>query len=184
MRVGEARNPGPASKRRRTQRLRALQRSLDSDSEDDMPLVSTGPEVFAMSSDIGDTVVDEPTPQDVLDALEQDLCQIEGDQPIVARADAENDLLEPAPFEVVPKEDQSDTESVHTQPQRRRLILNFARDREGDSNGEVEMEHQERNDVVEEPDDVLYVPHARASTPSSPVWTKLIWRRCSKSELV
>ena len=56
VRVGEASNPGPASKRRRTQRLRALQRSMDSDSEDDMPLVSTGPEVFAMSSDIGDTV--------------------------------------------------------------------------------------------------------------------------------
>ena len=99
-----------------------------------------------MSSDIGDTVVDEPTPQDVLDVLEQDSCQIEGDQPIVARADAEDDLLEPAPVEVVQKE--SDTESVHT--------------REGDSNGEVE--HQERNDTVEEPDDVFFVPHARAST--------------------
>ena len=50
VRVGEASNPGPASKRRRTQRLRALQRSMDSDSEDDRPLVSTlGPEVFAMS---------------------------------------------------------------------------------------------------------------------------------------
>ena len=82
VRVGEASNPSPASKRRRTQRLRALQRSMDSDSEDDMPLVSMGPEVFAMSSDIGDTVVDELTPQDVLDALEQDLCQIEADQPI------------------------------------------------------------------------------------------------------
>ena len=50
VRVGEASNPGPASKRRRTQRLRALQRSTDSDSEDDRPLVPTsGPEVFAMS---------------------------------------------------------------------------------------------------------------------------------------
>ena len=113
---------------------------------------------------IGDTVVDEPMPQDVFDALEQDLCQIEGDQPIAAREDAEDDLLEPAPIEVVPREDQSDTESVHSQPQRRRLILNFARDREGDSSGEAEMEHQERNDTVEEPDDVLFVPHARAST--------------------
>ena len=44
------------------------------------------------------------------------------------------------------------------------MILNFARDREGDSSGEAEMERQERNDTVEEPDDVLYVPHARAST--------------------
>ena len=61
---------------------------MDSDSEDDMPLVSVGPEVFVMSSDIGDTVVDEPTPQDVLDALEQDLCQIEGDQPSATRKDA------------------------------------------------------------------------------------------------
>ena len=39
--------PGPVSKRRRTQRLRAMQRSVDSDSENDMPLVFTGPEVFA-----------------------------------------------------------------------------------------------------------------------------------------
>ena len=44
------------------------------------------------------------------------------------------------------------------------MILNFARDREGNSSGEAEMEHQERNDTVEEPDDVLYVPHARTST--------------------
>ena len=32
-RIGEAKNPGPGSQRRRTQRLRALQRALDSDSE-------------------------------------------------------------------------------------------------------------------------------------------------------
>ena len=32
-RIGEANNPGPASRRRRTQRLRALQRAMDSDSE-------------------------------------------------------------------------------------------------------------------------------------------------------
>ena len=44
------------------------------------------------------------------------------------------------------------------------MILNFARDREGDNSGEAEMEHQERNDTVGEPDDVLYVPHARDST--------------------
>ena len=34
-RIGEAKNPGPGSQRRRTQRLRALQRALDSDSESD-----------------------------------------------------------------------------------------------------------------------------------------------------
>ena len=78
MRVGEASHPGPASKQRRTQRLRALQRAVDSDSEDGMPLLSTGPEVFA-TSDFGDTVVDEPTQQDVLESLGQDLCQIEGE---------------------------------------------------------------------------------------------------------
>ena len=38
------------------------------------------------------------------------------------------------------------------------------RDREGDSSGEGEMEHQKLNDTVEEPDNVLYVPYARAST--------------------
>ena len=32
-RIGEASNPGPASRRRRTQRLRSLQRATDSDSE-------------------------------------------------------------------------------------------------------------------------------------------------------
>ena len=32
-RVGEASNPGPASRRRRTQRLRALQRDMNSDTE-------------------------------------------------------------------------------------------------------------------------------------------------------
>ena len=87
---------------------------MDSDSEDDMQLVSTGPEVFSMSSDIGDTAFDEPTPQDVLDALEQDLCQIEADnQPVATRKDSEDDLLEPAPpVEVVQREDQSDTESA------------------------------------------------------------------------
>ena len=36
-RIGEAKNPGPGSQRRRTQRLRALQRALDSDSESDAP---------------------------------------------------------------------------------------------------------------------------------------------------
>ena len=61
VRVGEAANPGSASKRRHTQRLRALQRSMDSDSADDRPLVSTsGPEVFAMS-DREDSMVDDPT---------------------------------------------------------------------------------------------------------------------------
>ena len=35
IRVGEASHPGPASRRRRTQRLRALQRSMDSDGESD-----------------------------------------------------------------------------------------------------------------------------------------------------
>ena len=35
VRVGEASPPGPASRRRRTQRLRALQRLWDSDSESD-----------------------------------------------------------------------------------------------------------------------------------------------------
>ena len=170
MRVGKA----AASKRRRAQRLRALQRSMDSDSEDDMPLVSTGPEVFAMLSDIGDTVVDEPTPQDVLEALEQDLCQIEvEDQPIATRIDSEDDLLVEEPLREngpgppvegdVQREDESDTGSVvHNRPQRRRLILNFARDR--DSSGEAEMEHQERIDTVEEPQDVLFVPHARTTT--------------------
>ena len=33
VRVGEASHPGPGSKRRRTQWLRALQRSMDSDGE-------------------------------------------------------------------------------------------------------------------------------------------------------
>ena len=35
IRVGEASHPGPASRRRRTERLRALQRSMDSDGESD-----------------------------------------------------------------------------------------------------------------------------------------------------
>ena len=48
VRVGEASNPGPASKRRRCQRLRALQRSMRNDSVDDMLLVSTGPEGFVI----------------------------------------------------------------------------------------------------------------------------------------
>ena len=39
---------------------------------------------------------------------------------------------------------------VHNRLQRRRLILNFARDREGDSSGETEIEHQEQ--------DVFFVP--------------------------
>ena len=87
MEVGEASNPGPASKPRRTQRLRALQRSVDSDSEDGMPLVSV------------ETVVDEPTPQDVLEALEHDLCQIDvEDQPIATRKDSEDDLLVEEPL--------------------------------------------------------------------------------------
>ena len=43
---------------------------MDSDSEDGMPL---------SMSDFGDTVVDEPTQQDVLESLGQDLCQIEGE---------------------------------------------------------------------------------------------------------
>ena len=34
--VGEATSPGPSSQRRRTQRLRALQRSWDSDVESDV----------------------------------------------------------------------------------------------------------------------------------------------------
>ena len=52
-----------------------------------------------MSSDIGDTVVDEPTPQDVLEALEQDLCQIEvEDQPIATRKDSEDDFLGEGPL--------------------------------------------------------------------------------------
>ena len=74
VRVGEAANPDPASKRR-TQRLRALQRSMDSDSENDRPLASTGPEVFAMSDRVG-SVAGDPTPQFVL-------CQMGGvDQPL------------------------------------------------------------------------------------------------------
>ena len=48
VRVGEASNLGPASKRRRLQRLRAFQRSMHNDSEDEMLLVSTGPEGFVM----------------------------------------------------------------------------------------------------------------------------------------
>ena len=57
---------------------------------DDMSLVSLGAGVFA--SDVGDTVVDEPTPQDVSDALDQDLFQIEANQPVATRKDAEDDL--------------------------------------------------------------------------------------------
>ena len=48
VRIGEASNPG-REQATPTQRLRALQRSMDSNSEDDRPLVSTScPEVFAM----------------------------------------------------------------------------------------------------------------------------------------
>ena len=70
--MGEASNPGPASKRCRTQRSRALQRSMDSESEDDRPLVSTsGPKVLAMS-DREDSAADTPGV----------LCQVVGvDQP-------------------------------------------------------------------------------------------------------
>ena len=146
-----------------------------------MPLVSTGPEVFVMSSDTGDTVVDELTSQDVLEVLEQDLCQIEGeDQPIATRTDSEDDPLVEEPLREngpgppvegdVHREDESDTASVvHNRFHRNRLILNFARDREGDSSGAAEMELQTCNDTVEETQDVLFVP---------------IWRRCSKSVLV
>ena len=125
--------------------------------------MSTGPEVFAISSDIGDTVVDEPTPQDVLDTfLSKIYARLRAINQLL-QAEVEDDLLEPA--QVFPEEDQSDTESEHTsQEEGGGLILNFARDREGDSNGEAEMEHQERNNTVEEPDDVLFVPHARVST--------------------
>ena len=60
VRVGEASNPGPGSKRRRSLRLRALQRSMDSDSEsssDEQPLMQST-----------------SVPPDVLSALEHDLC--------------------------------------------------------------------------------------------------------------
>ena len=60
VRAVEASHPGPASERRRTQRLRALQRSMDSDGEsssDEQPLVRSA-----------------CVPSDFLSALEQDLC--------------------------------------------------------------------------------------------------------------
>ena len=71
VRVGEA-HPGPASKRRRTLWLRALQRSMDSDgesSEDD-----ARPTQLDRSLSEGDQqFVVRPPPSDVVDALEQDL---------------------------------------------------------------------------------------------------------------
>ena len=71
----------------------------------------------------------------------------------------------PPPMEGdVQTEEESETESiVHNRLQRRRrLILNFARDREEDSGGEAETEHQECHGTVEEPKDVFFVPNARA----------------------
>ena len=72
-------NPGPASRRRRTQRLRALQRAMDSDSEskdecrnvarrlegDEQPLVQLTPHMDLVSSS---------PPSEVIRALEADLC--------------------------------------------------------------------------------------------------------------
>ena len=49
-RIGEAKNPGPGSQRRRTQRLRALQRALDSDSESDVE--AQGLEVSAFAQQV------------------------------------------------------------------------------------------------------------------------------------
>ena len=59
---------------------------------------------------------------------------------------------------------ESGTESVVLNRfQSRWLIFNFARDQQGYSGGEAEMEHQGRNDTVEEPEDVLFEPHGRAT---------------------
>ena len=99
---------------------------------------------------------------------EQDFCQIEGDdQPLATRIDSKDDPLVEGPVREtqepgppiegdVQSEEESDTESLVHNRFQRRLILNVARDPKWDSGGEAEMEHQERDDTVEEPQDVLW----------------------------
>ena len=77
-RIGEANNPGPASRRRRTQRLRALQRAMDNDSEseDECHNVARrleGDEQPLQVTPHMDLVPSSP-PSKVIQALEADLC--------------------------------------------------------------------------------------------------------------
>ena len=72
VRVGEASHPGPGSKRRRTQWLRALHTSMESDGESSKD--DARPTQLDSSLSEGDQqFVVRPPPSDVIDALEQDL---------------------------------------------------------------------------------------------------------------
>ena len=69
VRVGEASHPGPASKGRRTQRLRALQRSWDSDGESSSDDIHRPTQVDSDSEDEQPLVRAASVPPDVMEAL-------------------------------------------------------------------------------------------------------------------
>ena len=90
--MGEAANPGLSSRRRRTQRLRALQRSWDSDVESSSNECLRGPtQVDSDSEDERPLVRASLVPPDVMAALEQDICEAhhsgQSQQVMVAPAD-------------------------------------------------------------------------------------------------
>ena len=77
VRIGEAANPGPPSRRRRAQRLRALQWSWDSDTESDEEGRHVIRRLEAQSTDTDDhpLVAQSSPPGEVIRALEEDLCR-------------------------------------------------------------------------------------------------------------
>ena len=74
VRVGEASHPGPASKRRRTQRFTALQRSRDSGGE------SSSDDILGPTQVDSDSKDEQPrsasVPPDVMEMLEHDVCEL------------------------------------------------------------------------------------------------------------
>ena len=75
VRVGEASQPGPASKRRRTQRMRSVPWSWDSDGESSSDDIHRPTEVDSDSEDEQPLVRPVRVPSDVVEALEHDLCE-------------------------------------------------------------------------------------------------------------
>ena len=74
VRIGEAANPAPASRRRLAQRLRALQWSWDSDTESDEDGRHVIRRLEAQSIDTDDPLVAQSSPLgEVIRALEEDL---------------------------------------------------------------------------------------------------------------
>ena len=75
VRVGKASHPGPASKRRRTQRLRGVPWSWDSDCESSSDDIHRPTLVDSVSEDDQPLVRPVRVPPDVVETLEHDLCE-------------------------------------------------------------------------------------------------------------